>query len=517
MSSDGPARWVLVRPLHLSTYYDPELQEPLGLEYLAAVLREEGDEVLLLDGALSGGDEVRLARRAASFEPDVIGLSLTTAAQVPAARRFHGECAAARADPIWLAGGNFVSTEPSQAVRLLPEGVTLVRFEAEGVARRVSRLVAQGARPEGDVLEGEPVADLDSLPFAHRDFAGAVAAAGWAFNMQGSRGCCGSCRYCGSSSVWGRAGRTWRGRSPAHVAAEMELLVRRYGVRSFNFVDEDFLGPEAGAEERAAELARQILDRRLDVSFGVQARPSTLGRRAVRHLARAGLAYAFLGIESDDPEDFARWGRPWSGAPWGTVARLREHGVEVGAGVLLFHRHSTLEGIRRFSAALALHGLLNYRTAINRLDAMPGSLLRRRAEERGDVSPGHCGPATMAFQRPEVARLYNDLRRAADPLGPPSMHAVCALPPLLGAARHEASARPRLEALRQIITTGDRAVVTTVSALLDHPTEPDRGRVESLRLSNMELAHDLARRLVEAQFAPSLEQLRRAIEVDAGS
>lgn len=527
MSCEGGVRWVLNRPLHVSNYYDPEIQEPLGLEYLTAVLRGRGDEVLLLDGALCADSEQRLGRRAAAFEPQMVGLSLTTAAQVPGALRFYEACVGAAGSgedrPAWIAGGNFVSTEPGQARRLLPQEVTLVRFEAEGVVQRLSRALAggQGARtagPAGELLEGAPVPDLDSLPFPHREFAAAVAAAGWALNMQGSRGCCGRCRYCGSSSVWGRAGRRWRGRSPEHIVTEMEQLVGRYGIRSFNFVDEDFLGPVEAAPARAEELARQIRQRRLDISFGIQARPSTLDRRSIRALARAGLAYVFLGIESDDPADFLRWRRPWTGAPWDTVASLRSAGVEVGAGVLLFHRHSTLEGIRRFAARLRQNDLLNYRTAINRLDAMPGSAYHRRCEEQGQVPPDHCGPLALEFRSDEVERLYGFLRRAVDPLGPPTMHAVCALPPLLGAARHDPEVERRVRALRQIITAGDEAVAATLFALLDSAAGTDAPpAAEPLRARNLELARALARRLVEGGFAPSLEQLLEAIRLDSGS
>ena len=70
---------MLIRPLHVSTFYDPEVQEPLGLEYLAATLRAGGHAVLILDRALHGLDIVTLARRTAAFEPDVVGFSLMVA------------------------------------------------------------------------------------------------------------------------------------------------------------------------------------------------------------------------------------------------------------------------------------------------------------------------------------------------------------------------------------------------------------------------------------------------------
>ena len=66
-------RWVFIRPRHASPYYDPEIQEPLGLEYLGAARRDSGDAVLIMDALLDCADETRLARRALAFAPDAIG------------------------------------------------------------------------------------------------------------------------------------------------------------------------------------------------------------------------------------------------------------------------------------------------------------------------------------------------------------------------------------------------------------------------------------------------------------
>lgn len=521
-------RWVFIRPLNRSPYYDPEIQEPLGIEALSAVRRAKGDAVLILDSSLGSLDEIQLARRAAAFKPEAVGFSITTAQEIESVLTIHAEIVNAleQKPAAWLAGGNFVSTEPDLALARLPREFTLVRFEGElalddFLARGRGDSGSQGEiEPESSyrLHDGKPVEDLDSLPFPDRPFAGQVLASGWAFNLQASRGCCGACRYCSSPGLFPAASRRWRGRSIPHIIEEMATLLHRYGCRSFNFVDEDFLGLPSQAPARAVGLAEAIRRRKLVISFGIQVRPVTMTDRAAKILAEAGLTYVFMGIESDDPEDFKRWGRPWTDDPWKAVETLRALGIGINAGVMLFHPHSTFEGVRRFARKLREFGLLDFRSAINRLDAMPGSEFHREGLRSGTVDPKASGPQHLPFIIPAMEAFHRNLILALEPLGPPSMHAICALPPLLARCRFDPTQAPRLDRLKGIIHGMDEAVAGAFFALLDiHEKNRDASVfVEELRARNLGLAVEGAKNLAGSGFAPSSEALRQAIRNDSG-
>lgn len=510
-------RWVFVRPRHTSPYYDPELQEPLGIEQLGACRRACGDSVLLLDGWLEGLSDERLARRAAAFQPDAVGFSVMTAREVPSVCAIHSECVRVlgEARVRWVAGGNFVSSEPDAAARLLPEAMRLVRFEGEHALDDLQTSEADAAR----TVVGRPVGDLETLPAPLRPFIDTVVANGWAVNLQGSRGCVGACEYCASP---GRprpeGGARWRGRSAAHIADELQAIQTATGARTFNFVDEDFLGPPRGSRARAEALLAEVRRRRLRASFGIQVRPASLTEDIVGFLTDAGVSYVFLGIESDDPTDFRRWGRPWTDDPWRFVRLFREMGADVGAGVLLFHPYSTLPKIRRFATKLVESGLLCHRTAVNRMDAMPGSALHARARADGLLGADVVGPRPLPFQDVAVEALFRDVTAALAPLGPPSMHAVCAMPSLSTRRRLDTGAEAGYRTLRRILADLDGATARTVFALLDHHEGGSRARgvAGALRAGNLEVAVAAAHTLVDRGHARSYDALRHAIRVDAG-
>lgn len=521
-------RWVLIRPRSSSLYYDPEVQEPLGIECLAAWRKTRGDAALVLDATIEAASDAMLGRRAAAFEPDAIGFSLTTAREAPSVRAIHAEASTRLAgrSTRWLAGGNFVTTEAGHARSLLPAGLALVRFEGErALDELASRWTAPPPGPDGGLaapssaldLDGEAIDELDSLPFPVRPYAGTVLANWWAFNLQGSRGCCGACRYCSSPGM--TAGRRrWRGRSPEHIVAEIADLARRFGARSFNFVDEDFLGPDREAAGRVRRLCALLAERRLDLTFGIQVRPTSLGEEIIDLLTAAGLRYVFMGIESDDPNDFRRWGRPFSHDPWLSVDRLRARGAEVNAGVLLFHPHATLTGIRRFAETLHRHGLLEFRSAVNRMAAMPGSAFYAQAVECGEVNPDATGPQLLAFADPAVAALHSDLLAALEPLGPPSMHALCCLPARQARRAQGERDEAAFQRLKAILAALDGEAARGFFTVLDAHERGNAGDglVGELRARHLATAVAGARELAAGGFARSFDELRQAIHNDSG-
>jgi hypothetical protein len=504
-------RWVLIRPTNRSLFYDPEIQEPLGLEYIAAVLEGLGCRVLLLDSALDSCDDRRLARRAAAFQPDALGYSITTGSELESVRNINDEFSAAMGDKsaFRIAGGNYVTTEWQNAQKLLPENLHLMRYEAEiSIVEIVKMWEAQSLDAFPRYIDGEPPQELDSLPFPLRPYVKYLLQYGWAFNVQASRGCCSACKYCASRGMRLNSRSAWRGRSPENIVEEVALLYDNYAARSFNFVDEDFLGPPSGAPERSRRFAQEIKRRGLSLTFGIQVRPNSLSEETIVHLVEAGLKYVFLGIESDDPADFRRWGRQYCPETWRWVESLQSKDVEVNAGTLLFHPHCTFEGMRRFASELLRHGLFNCRTATNRLHAMPGSYYYEQCLQNAPEDVPEIGVIAIPFVNETVEDFYITLQTVVEPLRAPSMHALCAMPIV-----RTANDKDKLSVLQAINSDCDARVSECFFKLLNmyEQNAVDEDLITEMEDANRHFGRSIADRLTQNGFVRAPENLYNSI------
>ena len=151
----------------------------------------------------------------------------------------------------------------------------------------------------------EPPSDLDAMPFpawdlvphakyhkvprggviyAHKEFA----------TMFSSRACPWRCTYCHNSY-----GKTFRERSAENVLSEMELLVTRYGVKEFVFMDDIF----NFRPERAKAIARGIVERgwKVKLTFPNGFRGDILDEELVDLLVAAGMYRCMVAVESASP------------------------------------------------------------------------------------------------------------------------------------------------------------------------------------------------------------------------
>jgi len=117
--------------------------------------------------------------------------------------------------------------------------------------------------------------------------------------LSSSRGCWGSCAFCSVRNFYRLSnGEGWRYRSPSHVVDELQELNRRYGITNFAFFDDNFIGPGNRGKKRAAAIANEILNRKLDIVFSLECRPDDIDETLLSLLKEAGLVKISLGIES---------------------------------------------------------------------------------------------------------------------------------------------------------------------------------------------------------------------------
>jgi hypothetical protein len=218
--------------------------------------------------------------------------------------------------------------------------------------------------------------------------------------------------------------------------------------------------------QRAAAFAEEILRCRLKIAFGIQVRPHSLSEEIIDVLASAGLKYVFMGIESDNPADFKAWGRSYCDRTWQWVSYLQQKEIEINAGTLLFHPDCSFEGVRSFAGQLRRHRLLNYRTAVNRLDAMPGSVLY---EQYITTHPDEyeAGILSLPFKHPRMEVFYETLLKTLAPIEIPSMHVLCRIPTVRTRVLFDPDKAEEYRFLKSVDSACDDRVAESFYPLLD--------------------------------------------------
>ncbi len=374
-------RVLLIRPLCEGG--EPEFSEPLGIERLAGYLRANGVHADVYDRRL-----VEAERRAGVSSrvssnfwydmrelhrngdgPQVIGFSLMTSRDVPDARRVLSRLRAGFPDATFVAGGVFVTTAPDEAARVLPRSCVLVRGEGEAALLALAR--------DGEAANSILAPDAWAEPY--RPHAERYARLGCAVSLQTSRGCPGACTFCATPKLPSEL-RRWQGRDARLVVDEIEHVCVRLEVADlppiFNIVDDD-AGPLVRLEGIAAELDR----RGLRVAWACEMRVAALiGQpdlaRRLCALHDAGLTRLFVGVESLNPSTLRAWRKPYDvGRLPEVLGAVREAGIALQCGYILWHGRQTLEGALDEVRQLHEFGIYTHQVAVSRLIAFAGTEL----------------------------------------------------------------------------------------------------------------------------------------------
>ncbi|HIQ06745.1 MAG TPA: radical SAM protein [Anaerolineae bacterium] len=293
---------------------------PLGLGYLAAVLREAGHEPYIYDAAVEDEPLEALVERAeAERKPfRLIGITAATPL-IPDA--WEMALRAKRLGLTTILGGPHLTLMPMETMTEKPWVDFVFKGEAEqGLVELVNAVDAgrdHGRIPglyfrHGDEivqsLESPMMEDLDALPFPAHDLfridrytnlqplTDGLDPHARSFTIITSRGCPYQCTFCSKPVT----GNSWRGRSVDNVIAEWRWLVRDLGATEIGVTD-DIWNLKL---DRAKELCRRLIAEGLNTVPWV-----TIHGMKVNHtdlelfqlMKAAGCKRVGFGVESGDP------------------------------------------------------------------------------------------------------------------------------------------------------------------------------------------------------------------------
>jgi len=405
---------VLVYP-----YFNEEMDRsvfrypPLGLGYLASVLRANGISVGLVDCTFSSFETAVAAIR--RTHPRIVGIySMVTINHhaVALAKQLREEV------ELLVAGGPLPTLVPDE---FLDSFDVVVLGEGEETFLQLTQRFLQGqpwhqiagiARLEGhgtvEVATRRPfVRSLDALPFPARDlYPNAQYQWYWrtfhrytASSMISTRGCPYLCDFC-SNPVFGCS---YRERSPSNVVAEMQQI-RDLGYDRVFFADDCF----TQNPRRVAAICQLLIRQRADIEWMCLSRADRLSEELATQMRHAGCRRVFFGIESGNQRMLRIMRKQITPAlAQQAVETAHRTGIEVGGFFILGYPGETdnsLLDTLRFSSRLPLD-YLSYsfpypilgtglyskvRNQINRPEwrKQRGSATRHDLLFRGAFSPG---------------------------------------------------------------------------------------------------------------------------------
>lgn len=294
-------------------YQTKQSMPPLGIAWLAAVLRQAGyHDVFLIDsmaGRYSNQDIVELLKKQG---PDVIGISFGTQIRFSAfdlARLIKEDFP----QVLLVAGGPHPTLAAQDTLKNIPEIDIVVRGEGEVSFLNLVRAIDENRNlaevrgvsfrdQKGNVIHNLPelpIQDLDKLPLPARDLLPmekyeqtTVLSRKRATSILSSRGCPYHCVYCSTSEQWGHF---IRHRSAKNVVDEIESLLKTYPfLESIRFFDDVFTMDK----KRVIDICQEILRRKLNFTWECEARVNTIDEEIVREMKKAGCEFIDLGIES---------------------------------------------------------------------------------------------------------------------------------------------------------------------------------------------------------------------------
>jgi len=358
---------------------------PLGIAYLAAVVRQCGHEVRIADLTVAPG---QFPKRLEDF--DLVGLSADTPRH-NAAMELAGSIKK-RGLPV-LMGGPHVSFTTEETLR---SGVVdfIVRGEGERSICALLNCLQRGedldAVPglsyiqKGEIrhTKSEPLQiHVDDLPHPARDLLpmhryGARLQGMRATSVIGSRGCPFNCSFCSSSELFGLR---WRARNPQAIADEIREVSDRYGIKAFYFMDDNFtLHPD-----RTVEICSRMRERDLDIKWWCFSRVNTIVEREdmVQSMAEAGLQMAFLGVESPNEETLEHYHKQINADTSHRAIRiLRKYGIQSMASFIIGDPEETRDMIKN---TVKFAKMLNPDIAqFSILTPYPGTQLYQKVQDR---------------------------------------------------------------------------------------------------------------------------------------
>jgi len=275
---------------------------PLGLTYIAAVLREAGHVVNIIDTNFVKTWK-QLETELRRVEPDAIGLScmkatINDALNIAKLVKDNLKC------PVIL-GGPHPTIMPESVLCnenvdyvVYGEGETTILELVQNLEghKDVKGVFGVWYKENGAIKRTAPrpyIENLDRIPFPARDLLSKEYFKYGRANMIASRGCPFNCSFC-QPTLRKIFGPRIRFRSPRNVVDEMEHLKKSMKIKHVKFEDDTF----TVNRRWVLELCNEMKERSLTMRWDCNSRVNTVNKNLLPAMKEAGCMRISFGVES---------------------------------------------------------------------------------------------------------------------------------------------------------------------------------------------------------------------------
>jgi radical SAM superfamily enzyme YgiQ (UPF0313 family) len=289
------------------------ISPPLGLAYICAVLKKKGHNCSIIDANILRLKNDTVLEKIKTYNPKLIGISMnvvTAPSGIELAQLIKKQLPKVKL----IVGGPFPSSMPDEVLNS-SQADALVYGEGEETVLEVVNKLKAGENPfqgtkglfyrgkEGSLIQGGPrsrIKSLDTLPFPAYEELPDVSIyksrsrkfpVGWVFT---SRGCPYDCGFCFKKIF----GRKVTFHSPERIINEIEFLIKNYGVRQIDILDDNF----TANIKRGEAVLDEIIKRNLNIAINLQngIRTENITHDFIKKMKKAGVYKVGIGVESGD-------------------------------------------------------------------------------------------------------------------------------------------------------------------------------------------------------------------------
>ena len=278
---------------------------PLGLAYIAAVLRDNNVEVKILESNAYDLNHKQIKESIEKYNPDIVGITSTTSLIEEA----HEIALLCPSKIKVVIGGIHASSMPEETLKKFKRFDYLIKGEGEFTmlefiqGKNISKIKGISYRKNGKNFHNPPRelnTDLDALPFPARDllpmnkYFSVGAKQEPSDYILSSRGCPYQCIFCADHLVHGRR---FRFRSPENMIKEVEEIYKR-GVRDWDFVDDNFTLLPERVDKFCDLMVKKGLHKKMSWRCSNGIRADRVNPSLLRKMKKSGCYMVSLGIES---------------------------------------------------------------------------------------------------------------------------------------------------------------------------------------------------------------------------